>query len=426
MKRFFTILILMLSVFSIVSAHPFKTEKELQDFYAKIDKEVDKELKKDYLKLFEERKANLKEKVSDDITEKNLEDDEYLFVFKNEKLEMVFKKEILNGKFIILSRLYENGKKSRIVCLSRENTAYYGTVKYFRENGTPLYSGQFYAGKMEGMYKEYYESGKLLMESYFSNGKENGPEKKYYENGKISSIKNYKNGVVDGEYIEYYTDGELKLKGSYKNGLRDGEFKTYLMNAKSAGSIFYKDGKEIKSTLTDYMKEDVFFNFPDEIKAQMNVGDEKEKELIKEMEEHGGYHMLGIDTYPNGRVMRVVPYNQQGIYDGTFRQYYESGQLAQKGYYKNGLGQGEYIWYYEEGSIKQKAFYKDDKIEGIVTSFYPGGKIAQTVNHVNGKREGELKEKRFYVNGKEEGKSLFYDEKGNLTKTEIYKNGIKQ
>ncbi|MDU2236801.1 MAG: toxin-antitoxin system YwqK family antitoxin, partial [Fusobacterium periodonticum] len=51
MKRFFTILILMLSIFSIANAHPFKTEKELQDFYAKIDKEVDKELKKDYIKL---------------------------------------------------------------------------------------------------------------------------------------------------------------------------------------------------------------------------------------------------------------------------------------------------------------------------------------------------------------------------------------
>ena len=435
MKRFFTILILMLSIFSIANAHPFKNNKELQDFYAKIDKEVDKELKKDYIKLFEQRKANLKEKASNNDTKKMLEDNEYLFVFKNGKLEKVFKKDILDGKFIILSYIYENGKKRKIVCLNKENSHYYGTVKGFGEDGIPLYSGQFYAGKMEGIYKEYYESGKLLMESYFSNGKENGPEKKYYENGKISSIKNYKNGVVDGEYIEYYTDGELKLKGSYKNGLRDGEFKTYLMNAKSAGSIFYKDGKEIKSTLTDYMKEDVFFNFPDEIKAQMNVGDEKEKELIKEMEEHGGYHMLGIDTYPNGRVMRVVPYNQQGIYDGTFRQYYESGQLAQKGYYKNGLGQGEYIWYYEEGSIKQKAFYKDDKIEGIVTSFYPGGKIAQTVNHINGKREGELieyyengqiKEKRFYVNGKEEGKSLFYDEKGKLIKTEIYKNDVKQ
>ena len=60
---------------------------------------------------------------------------------------MVFKKEILNGKFRTLSRLYENGKKSRIVCLGARNPVYYGTVKYFRENGTPLYSGQFYAGK---------------------------------------------------------------------------------------------------------------------------------------------------------------------------------------------------------------------------------------------------------------------------------------
>jgi len=95
----------MLSIFTVINAHPFKTEKELQDFYAKIDKEVDKELKKDYIKLFEQRKANLKEKASDDATKKNLEDDEYLFVFKNEKLEMVFKKEILNGKFIILEKM---------------------------------------------------------------------------------------------------------------------------------------------------------------------------------------------------------------------------------------------------------------------------------------------------------------------------------
>ena len=435
MKKFFTILILMLSVFSIASAHPFKSDKELQDFYAKIDKEVDKELKTDYLKLFEQRKANLKEKASDDATKKNLEDDEYLFVFKNEKLEMVFKKDILNGKFIILSYMYENGKKSRIVCLSRENTAYYGTVKYFRENGTPLYSGQFYAGKMEGMYKEYYENGKLLMESHFSNGKENGPEKKYYENGKISSIKNYKNDVVDGEYIEYYTDGELKLKGSYKNGLREGEFKTYLMNAKSAGSIFYKDGKEIKSTLTPYMKEDVFFNFPDEMESLINTVSKKSKELIKLRDEDDGYHILGVANYPNGRVCSAVQVNDLGEYDGERKEYYESGQLEQKGYYKDDLGQGEYIWYYEEGSIKQKAFYKDDKIEGTLFIFFPGGKIAQTNNYVNGKKEGELieyyengqiKEKRFYVNGKEEGKSLFYDEKGKLIKTEIYKNDIKQ
>ena len=197
----------------------------------------------------------------------------------------------------------------------------------------------------EEIHKEYYDSGKILKESHFSNDKKNGLEKIYYENGKISSIKNYKDGKADGEYIEYYTDGELKLKGSYKNGLREGEFKTYLMNSKSAGSMFYKDGKEIKSTLTPYMKEDVFFNYSDKTEAQMDIRDKKDD-----------YYLM---YYLNGRVMRLVPCNEQGLYDGTFAEYYESGQLAQKGYFKNGLEEGKFIWYYEDGNIKEKAFYKN-------------------------------------------------------------------
>ena len=98
---------------------------------------------------------------------------------------------------------------------------------------------------------------------------------------KFQVSKTIKMAKLHGEYVEYYTDGELKLKGSYKNGLRDGEFKTYLMNAKSAGSVFYKDGKEIKSTLTNYMKEDVFFNFPDEMESLINTVSKKSKEACK-------------------------------------------------------------------------------------------------------------------------------------------------
>ena len=152
MRKIFIILFLMLSIFTVINAHPFKTEKELQDFYAKIDKEVDKELKKDYIKLFEQRKANLKEEASNNDTKKMLEDNEYLFVFKNGKLEKVFKKDILDGKFIILSYMYENGKKEKIVCLNKENSHYYGTVKGFGEDGIPLYSGD---SSMLEKWKEY-------------------------------------------------------------------------------------------------------------------------------------------------------------------------------------------------------------------------------------------------------------------------------
>ncbi|EFG96047.1 MORN repeat protein [Fusobacterium nucleatum subsp. nucleatum ATCC 23726] len=39
---------------------------------------------------------------------------------------------------------------------------------------------------------------------------------------------------------------------------------------------------------------------------------------------------------------------------------------------------------------------------------------------------GNIEQKAYFINGKQEKEHLYYDEKGNLTKTEIYKNGIKQ
>ena len=40
MKKILIILILILSVFSVANAHPFKSEKELYDYYAEIDKKI--------------------------------------------------------------------------------------------------------------------------------------------------------------------------------------------------------------------------------------------------------------------------------------------------------------------------------------------------------------------------------------------------
>ena len=46
MRKIFITLILILSVFSIANAHPFKSEKELTNFFTQIDKIIKKELKK--------------------------------------------------------------------------------------------------------------------------------------------------------------------------------------------------------------------------------------------------------------------------------------------------------------------------------------------------------------------------------------------
>ena len=51
MRKIFIILILMLSIFSIANAHPFKSEKELYDYYAEIDKKINEELNEEIFVL---------------------------------------------------------------------------------------------------------------------------------------------------------------------------------------------------------------------------------------------------------------------------------------------------------------------------------------------------------------------------------------
>ena len=67
MKRFFTILILMLSVFSIANAHPFKSDKELNEFFSKIDQLIKEELKKDYREEMTKRKGTANNEYSFEI-----------------------------------------------------------------------------------------------------------------------------------------------------------------------------------------------------------------------------------------------------------------------------------------------------------------------------------------------------------------------
>ena len=46
MRKIFIILFLMLSIFTVINAHPFKAEKELNNFFTQIDKIIKEELKK--------------------------------------------------------------------------------------------------------------------------------------------------------------------------------------------------------------------------------------------------------------------------------------------------------------------------------------------------------------------------------------------
>jgi len=446
----------MLSVFSIATAHPFKSEKELNNFFAKIDMLIKEELKKDYREEMTKRKGTANNEYSFEI-----EDDRTVLITRSiagikpeTKITQYFNSE---GKLYMISSLTSETEKD-------------------------LYA----------LYRKYDSDGNLFIYSYAIDGK--NIDRGYYSDGKLAYIQELKiikgqPPIPNGKYIEYYKNGQIKVQGNNKDGKRDGEFKAFLRNGKSAGSVFYKDGKIIKSTLVNSMKDSATFSLVTDINYNLNsneiITDEFPNGLLKqyfiynknglldgesrEYYEEGDIKSIShfkndipdgvfISYYQNGNIENKYAY-VNGQANGECFSYYENGKLEERYFLKNGeidgeafayypsgklrgkevqkLGkrEGESIIYHENGNIKQKSTFKNDKREGDLFIYFPSGKLRQTEKYINGKIEGEvieyyesgtIKEKAYFINDKQEKEHFFYDKKGKLIKTDIYKNGVKQ
>ena len=456
MKKAFTILILMLFIFSIANAHSFKNEKELNNFFSKIDQLIKEELKKDYREEMTKRKGTA--------------NNEYSF-------------EIEDDRTVLITRSIAGIKPETEI------------TQYFNSEGK-LYMISSLTSETEkdlyALYRKYDSNGNLFIYSYAIDGK--NIDRGYYSDGKLAYIQELKiikgqPPIPNGKYIEYYKNGQIKVQGNNKDAKRDGEFKAFLRNGKSAGSVFYKDGKIIKSTLVNSMKDNASFSLTTDINYNLNsneiITDEFPNGLLKqyfiynknrlldgesrEYYEEGDIKSIShfkndipdgvfISYYQNGNIENKYAY-VNGQANGECFSYYENGKLEERYFLKNGeidgeafayypsgklrgkevqkLGkrEGESIIYHENGNIKQKSTFKNDKREGDLFIYFPSGKLRQTEKYINGKIEGEvieyyesgtIKEKAYFINDKQEKEHFFYDKKGKLIKTDIYKNGVKQ
>ena len=483
MRRNFFILIFLFFIFSILNAKPLKTEAELQNIRNKAEKIVKEELKNDYKNEYLKRKNNL-EKI-EGIKENIFSDGEFVF-------------ELKNG---VVDNISKNIEKKPDIFVS----------KAFDKDGNLLKIAFF--AELDGetfLYREFNKDLNLIVETYAIG--EKSIQKAYYSNKKLAYTREGKlvegyNLLPNGKHTEYYKNGQVKVQGSYKEGKRDGEFKAFLKNGKSAGSVIYKDGKIIKSTLVKAMKDNASFSPVTDIYYKLEDS-----------------HTLRKVDYENGLLKTYFIYNKDGIPDGESVEYYEEGNIESIVHFRNNIVEGLTTTYYENGNIDEEVNYKNNKMNGEAKSydengklngrtifkdnikleedvykeneilkntfkngelvkqdictlngtlkerrilnedeleystFYPNGNVKQkilTKDKIIIKEQiyarngnimsnsffsdgkpvielfeyypnGNIKEKVHFINDKEEGEHFFYDKKGKLIKTEIYKNGIKQ
>ena len=362
MRKNFLVLIFLFFTFSILNAKPLKIEAELQNIRNKADKIVKEELKNDYKKEYLKRKNNL-EKI-EGIKENIFSDGEFTFELKNGVVDNI-SKNIEKTPDIFVSKAFD--KDGNLL-----------KIAFFAELDEETF-----------LYRELNKDLNLILETYAIG--EKCIQKAYYSNKKLAYTREGKlvegyNLLPNGKYTEYYKNGQMKVQGSYKEGKRDGEFKAFLKNGKSAGSVIYKDGKIIKSTLVKAMKDNASFSPVTDIYYKLEDS-----------------HTLRKVDYENGLLRIYFIYNKDGIPDG------------------------ESVEYYEEGNIKSIIPFRNNIVEGLTITYYENGNIDEEVNYKNNKMNGEAKS--YDENGKLNGRTIFKDdiklEEDVYKENEILKNTFK-
>ena len=367
MRKNFLVLIFLFFTFSILNAKPLKTEAELQNIRNKADKIVQEELKKDYKKEYLKRKNNL-EKI-EGIKENVFSDGEFKFRLKDGVVTEALKTIETAHNTTVAKIFDEEGNLLTVIFFSNdENLRFY---RYYDENLNLAIDINCIGGKC--IQKGYYSDKKLA----------------YIKEGKLTENLDI---LTNGKYTEYYKNGQIKIQGSYKEGMRNGEFKTFLKNGKSAGFIIYKDGKIIKSTLVNSMKDNASFCILTDINYNLNS------------------HKIVSSEFPNGLLETYFTFNKNGILDGENREYYEEGDIKSIFYFKNNVVNGTSISYYLNGNIQEKHTYKNGNEEGEGLFYYENAK---------------LEEKYFMKNGKLDGEATVYFEDGKIRNKSIFKDGVK-
>ena len=364
MRKNFLVLFFLFFTFSILNAKPLKTEAELQNIRNKADKIVKEELKNDYKKEYLKRKNNL-EKI-EGIKENIFSDGEFVFELKNGVVDNI-SKNIEKKPDIFVSKAFD--KDGNLL-----------KIAFFTELDEETF-----------LYREFNKDLNLILETYAIG--EKSIQKAYYSNKKLAYTREGRlvegyNLLPNGKHTEYYKNGQVKVQGSYKEGKRDGEFKAFLKNGKSAGSVIYKDGKIIKSTLVKAMKDNASFSPVTDIYYKLEDS-----------------HTLRKVDYENGLLKIYFIYNKDGIPDG------------------------ESVEYYEEGNIKSIIPFRNNIVEGLTITYYENGNIDEEVNYKNNKMNGEAKS--YDENGKLNGRTIFKDDikleedvyKENEILKNTYKNG---
>lgn len=127
-----------------------------------------------------------------------------------------------------------------------------------------------------------------------------------------------------------------------------------------------------------------------------------------------------------------------GKQDGEFLVFHPDGWLFKKMNFKLGIFNGTYFEYFENGNLRVEQNVINGELDGVTILYTENGSIYEKINYKNGERDGPyetwwfntdgsgtcgIKEKGSYINGLKEGFWTEYDVLRNDCKSKSWESG---
>ena len=251
-----------------------------------------------------------------------------------------------------------------------------------------------------------------------------------YKGDTINVIDN--NNFKQGYWIKHKPYSEEKItEGNYIDGKKEGLWKSYYSNGSLKSEITFRHGEK-------YGKAKIFFE-------NGNIAEEGVWLIDKWVNKYKAY-------YQNGKLSYAWNYNEYGTRSGYQKYFYENGKIKIEGEWEDGKEKGIIREYYPDGSIRSEKVFNKGKTETdsiviyeikekVVTKSDDQSEQKDTTeihfkepdslgifegngHHIFYNKYKKTDKEGIFDNGYLiDGKQYFYDEKGTLIKTAIYKDG---
>ena len=320
-----------------------------------------------------------------------------------------------------------------------------GKCTWWDNKGGMIETGFYEKGLAEGKWVFFHDDRSKSAEGEYTDDRRHGKWVFWYKNQRMREEGNYNRDRLVGKWQYWYNNGTLMAVGNYDNNMKKGIWEYWYANANKAAEIDYQNNIELikncwasdgKHWVVNGNGEYIAFHENGNKQTAGQVVNSKKTGIWKIWDAEG--NLTEECLYKDGLYTMFNIWAKDGkqlLKDGNghYVEYYEKQVIKVEGNVKDGLKEGEWNYYYDSGTKSTSETFKSGIAHGTVMKWYPSGQLSYKGNYQNGKLEGEcvwyhqngkLLSKTILKADKKIGKQSFWDADGNHLRDEYYDNGL--